>query len=187
MAIGEVKKTGLDAGHDPGVHGPARPASNEGSVNPESKRLAEWSRAVRGSSLKRLSLVRPGLENWRLTAESMSFADVAFHLIEADQWLFRKLAEPTLAPMVGRAGTTDISARGQFTALCDHLEALGQRRAAVLESLSPARLEATVPDQRFGGLVTVWWVVVRGNLDHEAHHRGQMVAWLRAAGITTGP
>jgi uncharacterized damage-inducible protein DinB len=117
----------------------------------------------------------------------MSFADVAFHLIEADQWLFRKLAESSLSPMVGRAGTTNISAREQFTALCDKLEALGQRRAAVLESLSPAQLDATVLDGRFGGVVTLWWVVVRGNLDHEVHHRGQVAAWLRAAGITASP
>jgi uncharacterized damage-inducible protein DinB len=156
-------------------------------LNPESRRLAEWSKEVRGSSLKRLSLVRPGFENWRLTPGSMTFADVAFHLIEADQWLFRKMAEPSLTPMVGRAGMTNISAREQFTALCDELEALGRRRAAVLESLSPAQLDATVPDQRFGGVVTFWWVLVRGNLDHEVHHRGQVAAWLRAAGIIANP
>ena len=157
------------------------------TLNPESQRLAEWSRAVRGSSLKRLSLVRAGFENWRLTPESMSFADVAFHLIEADQWLFRKLAEPGLSPMVGRAGTVNISAREQFTALFDRLEVLGQQRAAVLESLSPAQLDATVLDQRFGGVVTYWWVVVRGNLDHEVHHRGQVAAWLRVAGVAANP
>ena len=155
-------------------------------MNPESQRLAAWSLAVRDSSLKRLSLVRPGLENWRVTPESMSFADVAFHLIEADQWLFDKLADPSRSPMVGRARTTNISAPDQYRAVCANLEAMGQRRAAFLESLSPEQLEATVPDQRFGGLVTVWWVIVRGNLDHEVHHRGQVAAWLRAAGITIG-
>ena len=131
--------------------------------------------------------MRPGLENWKLTAGSMSFADVAFHLAEADQWLFRKLAEPGLPPMVGRAGTTNISAREQFTALCDELEALGRQRAAVLESLTAAQLDATVLDQRFGGVVTFWWVVVRGNLDHEVHHRGQIAVWLRAAGLAVSP
>jgi uncharacterized damage-inducible protein DinB len=156
-------------------------------VNPESERLAAWSLAVRDSSLKRLSRVRPGLENWRITPESMSFADVAFHLIEADQWLFDKLADPNRPPMVGRARTTNISASDQYAALCAKLEAIGRRRAAFLESLTPAQLESTVPDQRFGGLVTVWWVIVRGNLDHEIHHRGQVAAWLRAAGITTRP
>jgi uncharacterized damage-inducible protein DinB len=117
----------------------------------------------------------------------MSFADLLVHLIEADEWLFKKLAEPTLAPMVGRAGATHISAREQFTALCTNLEALGHRRASFLRSLSEAQLEATVFDQRFGGSVTTWWVIVRGNLDHEVHHRGQLVVWLRAAGLAAQP
>lgn len=154
---------------------------------PESERLAAWSVAVRGSSLKRLLLVKPGFENWRLTPESMSFADLLFHLIEADEWLFKKLSEPTLAPMVGRSGTAHISTREQFTALCANLEALGHRRASFLRSLSEAQLLATILDQRFGGSVTVWWVIVRGNLDHEVHHRGQLVAWLRAAGLAPRP
>jgi len=152
-------------------------------VNPESERLAQWSIAVRGSSLKRLLLVRPGFENWRLTPESMSFADLAYHLIEADQWLLNKLADPSLSPMVGRAGTTHITAHEQFSDLCAGLDASGQRRAAFLESLSSAQLQAVIPDQRFGGPVSTWWVIVRGNLDHEVHHRGQLAAWLRAAGI----
>lgn len=156
-------------------------------MNPESERLAAWSLAVRGSSLKRLLLVKAGFENWRLTPESMSFADLLFHLIESDQWLFEKLADPTLAPMVGRAGTTSISAREQFTAQCASLEALGHRRASLIRSLSEAQLGLTVIDQRFGGPVTVWWVIVRGNLDHEVHHRGQLVAWLRAAGLAPQP
>jgi uncharacterized damage-inducible protein DinB len=117
----------------------------------------------------------------------MSFADLVFHLIEADQWLFSKLADPTLSPMVGHTRTTNITAHEQFSDLCARLEATGQHRAAVIESLSPPQLQATIPDQRFGGLVTVWWVIVRGNLDHEVHHCGQLAAWLRAADIATDP
>lgn len=44
-------------------------------------------RVLRGSSLKRFLLVTSGIEKSRLTPDSMSFADLAFHLIEADQWL----------------------------------------------------------------------------------------------------
>lgn len=35
-------------------------------------------------------------------------------------------------------------------------------------------------DQRFGGEVSVWWIVMRGNLEHESHHRGQVAAYVRA-------
>ena len=31
-----------------------------------------------------------------------------------------------------------------------------------------------------GKEVSVWWIIVRGNLDHEIHHRGQLSSYLRA-------
>ncbi|MBN1682093.1 hypothetical protein JW865_00900 [Candidatus Bathyarchaeota archaeon] len=34
-------------------------------------------------------------------------------------------------------------------------------------------------DSRFNDNVTVWWIIVRGNLDYEIHHRGQLVAYHR--------
>jgi uncharacterized damage-inducible protein DinB len=37
-------------------------------------------------------------------------------------------------------------------------------------------------DSRFGE-VTVWWVIVRGNLDHEIHHRGFIGAYLKMLGV----
>ena len=152
-------------------------------MNPESQRLGAFAGAVRESTLKRLRLVPPGRENWRLTPGSMSFGDLVFHLIEADEWLFRKLAEPSLSPMVGRAHTTSISAPEQFVILCRRLEETGRQRNNVVASLSADRLETTVPDSRFPGPVTLWWVIVRGNLEHEVHHRGQVIAWLRAVGV----
>ena len=48
----------------------------------EGRRLAEFSRAVRESTLKRLRLVPDGFENWRISPQAMSFADVAKHLID---------------------------------------------------------------------------------------------------------
>jgi uncharacterized damage-inducible protein DinB len=146
----------------------------------ESENLAALSLAVRESTLKRFRRVPPGEENWRLTATSMSFADLAFHLIEADEWLFRKLQEPTLLPMVGRAFTTPISVREDFSDLCARLESSGRVRTSTLLTLPDAVLEEMVPDQRYPHPVNLWWVIVRGNLEHESHHRGQLVAWLQA-------
>jgi uncharacterized damage-inducible protein DinB len=37
-------------------------------------------------------------------------------------------------------------------------------------------------DDRFGCQVSVWWVIVRGNLEHEAQHRGQVASYLRILG-----
>jgi len=44
--------------------------------------------------------------------------------------------------------------------------------------LEIADWDREVFDERFGE-TTLWWIVVRGNLDHEIHHRGQIAAYLR--------
>lgn len=145
----------------------------------DSARLAELSLAIRESTLKRLRRVPAGRENWRPSAGSLSFADIAHHLLEADAWLERKMADPSLGKMVAHAGDAGEVDAGRFLALVDRLVRSGEARAARLASLTPEELESLVPDDRFGGPVTRWWVIVRGNLDHEAHHRGQLATFLR--------
>ena len=149
---------------------------------PESQRLVAFARAVRESTLVRLRRVPPGRENWRLTPEAMSFADQAQHLIDTDEWLFKKLAVKTLDPILGEAGTVAIADRAEYEALLDALARSGERRCVLLESLTAEQFDETIYDARFGGEASVWWIIVRGNLDHEIHHRGQIVAYLRALG-----
>ncbi len=146
----------------------------------EGRRLAELSRAVRESSLKRLRRAPPGYETWRPSDGAMNLADLAHHLVDADQWLFQKLENPKLPKIVGRAGEARIQSRDEYEDLLDQLERTGEQRAELLEGLSEDDLGRHIPDDRFGGDVSVWWVIVRGNLDHETHHRGQIASYLRA-------
>ena len=148
-------------------------------ISTESENLAAFSRAVRESSLKRLRLVPEGRENWRATPETMSFADQARHLIDADEWLFRKLEERALEPMVGQAGDAGEVTRVEYLDLIARLEQTGRQRSDLIAGLSSDQLATPIFDRRFGGEVTVWWVIVRGNLDHEIHHRGQIATYLR--------
>ncbi|HEV8583228.1 MAG TPA: DinB family protein [Thermoanaerobaculia bacterium] len=149
----------------------------------EARNLAAWSRAVRESSLKRLHRVPEGRESWRPIAEAMSFADLARHLIDADEWLITKLEIRALEPMVGCAGIAGEVTRAGYLALLSRLEETGRQRAELIEELSSEQLAEPIFDRRFGGEVTLWWVIVRGNLDHEVHHRGQLATYLRLAGI----
>jgi len=145
----------------------------------ELKRLAQFSAAVRESTLKRLRAVPENLENWRIAPDAMSFADIAGHLIDADQWLFKKIEIKNLKPILGRAGAVHIENRTQYLNLLDKLDEIGKRREEFILSLREKKLSEKIYDSRFGGEVTVWWIIVRGNLDHEIHHRGQVAAYLR--------
>jgi uncharacterized damage-inducible protein DinB len=149
----------------------------------ETQNLAAWSRAVRESSLKRLRRVPAGRESWRPIAEAMSFADLARHLIDADEWLFTKLQVRTLEHMVGRVGIAGEVTRAGYLDLLARLEETGRQRSDLIADLTPEQLAEPIFDRRFGGEVTVWWVIVRGNLDHEVHHRGQIAVYLRMMGI----
>lgn len=145
----------------------------------EGQRLADLSLAIRESTLRRLGAIPEGAENWRPSDEAMSFADIAFHIAEADDWLIHKLEEPSLAPICGRAHTVTVRNRGEYEALLTGLDAKGNERANLVRKLSEEDLSRPIDDTRFGGTVSVWWTIARGNLDHEAHHRGQLAAYIR--------
>jgi len=149
----------------------------------ETTRLARFSREVRLSSLKRLRSVPSGFENWRPTPEAMSLAEHALHLIDCDNYLYDRLEGKNTPPVSGLSNPLEIRSRRQYDALLAALESSGNQRSHVIESLSNETLDRSIHDTRFGGEITIWWLVVRGNLDHEIHHRGQIVAYLRVAGL----
>jgi uncharacterized damage-inducible protein DinB len=144
----------------------------------EGQRLAEFSRSVRESTLKRLLQVPLGKENWSPLSGVMTFADIAHHIGEADRWLFQKLEDPTLSKMAGKAGEAPDVTPEVFQGLVAELRQFGEQRAKLLSTLTDSFLASPIFDDRFGE-VTVWWVIVRGNLDHETHHRGQLAVYLR--------
>lgn len=128
--------------------------------------------------MKRLRAVPEGLENWRVSDNAMSFADVAQHLVDADNWLFDKLRNRDLEPIKGEAGAVTVASRDEYLLILDELGSLGDKRRELLRGSTDGFLSEPIHDGRFGE-VSVWWVIVRGNLDHEIHHRGQLAAYLR--------
>ncbi len=110
----------------------------------------------------------------------MSFADPAQHLIDADNWLLKKLKTKDLEPMVGRPNLAKISGRNHYNDLLGELERTGDRRGSMLDRITDEELSEMIHDDRFEGEVSVWWIIVRGCLDHEIHHRGQISAYLGA-------
>ena len=149
-------------------------------MNSESEKLAEFAAAVRDSTIKRLKQVPAGKENWRITPDSMSIAEIVYHLIEADEWLKEKMKNHTLEPIQGKTGTVKIDDNLEFLNLINRLQHSGEKRCSFIKKLDESKLQSTIFDKRFGKEVTIWWIIIRGNLDHEIHHRGQLSAYLKA-------
>lgn len=134
---------------------------------------------MRESTLKRLRQVKNGQQNWRPTPGAMSFVEIARHLVVADQWLFEKVRRKTLESMRGAANPSKSVKWEEYLGIVSDLEEKGLRRETFIANLSESELAERLDDDRFGGPVSVWWIIVRGNLDHEAHHRGQIATYLR--------
>lgn len=109
----------------------------------------------------------------------MSIADLAQHLIDADQWMADKIHSPARGSMVGQCGLAEISSLQNYNELLARLAESGSERAQLIESLSEDDLAVIYDDDRFPGKVSLWWLIMRGNLDHEIHHRGQLSTYLR--------
>ena len=147
----------------------------------QQQNLAEFSLAVRESSLKRFRAVPAGMENWRITPESMSIADLVEHLFQADQWLLRKIADPGIEVIAGNPGAVTVGRREQYDLLVKRLQEVGMERAGLVRNMTDQDLAKRIPDGYYGRGPdsSLWWILVRANLDHEIHHRGALAVYLR--------
>ena len=100
-----------------------------------SSQLAEFSNAVRTSTIKRLQLIPFGKENWRFSPGAMSSADIANHLIQTDDWLFKKIELKDLESIKGSTGTVEIKTRNDYLTLIEELNNSGEKRDGFILSL----------------------------------------------------
>jgi uncharacterized damage-inducible protein DinB len=143
------------------------------------EKIIEFTIAVRQSSLKRLRQVPHDYENWAISENALTVAEIGHHLIEADHWLIEKLSNPSFPSFKGSKGKIHISRREEYHDLLSELEKSLISKTVVLGEMTSDQWSEEITDDRFGGMVTKWWVIFRGNLDHEIHHRGQLSSYLR--------
>lgn len=134
---------------------------------------------VRASSLKRFRLVPEGKENWRITDNKMRITDIVQHLIECDKWMIEKLKNPDLKAIDGVVDSVIISAREEYEDLLNELEEILQPKILAVKNLTYWEFDKIIPDDRFDKKVNIWYSIVRGNIDHEVHHLGQISAYLQ--------
>ena len=141
--------------------------------------IIEFCKAVRDSTIKRLKVVPVGYENWSISENSLSFAEIVKHLIESDNWTIKKINEPALKSILPEKGSIDDCSREQFSSLIHELEECLEKKIKFIHSLDREKMESKIYDDRFNDEVSIEWIILRGNLDHEIHHRGQIAVYLR--------
>jgi uncharacterized damage-inducible protein DinB len=106
----------------------------------------------------------------------LSFADIVKHLVDADIWILRYLngssgPRAVISPGDGRAQ--------DFPRLTRELASLGTERSRRIAAMTEADLGREVEEPQVLGQTNFWWLIVRGSLDHEIHHRGAFQLALR--------
>ena len=141
--------------------------------------LIDFCKSVRESTLKRIKTVPEGYENWRISENALSFAEIVEHIIELDDWTINKINEPATKSILPKKGSIDNCSKEQFNSMIRELEKSLERKIMFINSLDNAKMKSKIYDDRFNSEVSIEWIILRGNLDHEIHHRGQIAVFLR--------
>ncbi len=140
--------------------------------------LIEFSRAVRESTIKRLELVPDGFENWKLSSGALSFAEITKHLIDCDNWLFEKINNPNIKSIETETAIMEYCDRKEYKSLINNLKQILKTKIEFINTFDEDKLKIKIFDDRFNSEVSIAWIILRGNIDHEIHHRGQIAAYL---------
>lgn len=141
--------------------------------------LTKFSTAVRESTIKRLIKVPEGYENWKISKGALTFSQVAKHIIDLDYWTIEKIKNPSIRSIEIEGVEHLNCTREVYTKLISKLKESLAEKLKFIESLNDEDLERKIFDDRFNEEVSFAWIILRGNLDHEIHHRGQIAAYLR--------
>ena len=141
--------------------------------------LKDFTKIIRNSTIKRLVTVPKGYEHWKLSSDSLSFAEVAKHLIDIDDWTLSKIKNPALKSIETQTAIMDNCDREKFLELIEELKKTLDKKLEFIDNLEKADLEKKIYDDSFGTEISIAMLFLRRNLDHEIHHRGQIAVYLK--------
>ena len=101
--------------------------------------LTDFCKAVRNSTLKRLRVVPEGYENWRISKNALSFAEIAKHLIEIDEWTINKINDPAIESILPEEGSIENCDGKSLMSSFQHLKKAWRKRLNFLIRLTVKR------------------------------------------------
>jgi uncharacterized damage-inducible protein DinB len=141
--------------------------------------LTEFCKIVRGSTIKRLEIVPEGYENWKVSSGALSFAEIAKHIIDLDNWLFEKIRNPNTKSIETETAIMKYCNRNKYQELINNLKVILEKKIDIINSLDKNKLKEKMYDDAYDSEVSLAWLILRRNIDHEIHHRGQIAVYLR--------
>ena len=141
--------------------------------------LTEFCRSVRDSTIKRLELVPEGYENWKVSPGALSFAETAKHIIDLDYWLLKKIKNPNTKSIETETAIIKNCNKEEYRKLIKDLKEILGKKIDLIKTLDADKLKEKLYDDSYNSEVSLVWLILRRNIDHEIHHRGQIATYLR--------
>jgi len=141
--------------------------------------LTEFCKSVRGSTVKRLEIVPEGYENWKVSLNALSFAEIAKHIIDLDNWLFEKIRNPNTKSIETETAIIKSCNRKEYKELINNLKEILHKKIDLFNTFDEDKLKVKIFDDAYNSEVSLAYLILRRNIDHEIHHRGQIATYLR--------
>jgi len=118
---------------------------------------------------------------WRAADGAFSFADLIRHIAATERWMFGENVQGNQSRYPGHG--PDIA--DGYDAVLDYYHRMHAETAEIFGRLSAEDLARRVGTP--GGIALPAWKWLRGMIEHEVHHRGQIYLMLRMLGVPTPP
>jgi len=141
--------------------------------------LTEFCKSVRGSTVKRLEIVPEGYENWKVSLNALSFAEIAKHIIDLDNWLFEKIRNPNTKSIETETAIIKYCNSKEYKELINNLKEILHKKIDLFNTFDEDKLKVKIFDDAYNSEVSLAYLILRRNIDHEIHHRGQITTYLR--------
>jgi len=144
----------------------------------EKELISEFAKIVRASTIKRLVKVPENYENWKIKSDSLSFAEITKHLIDIDNWILSKIQDPSFKSIETQTARIEFCKREKYLDLIDELQESLVKKPEFIDKMTEEDLQITIYDDSLSKNIPTSLFILRRNLDHEIHHRGQIALYL---------
>ena len=116
---------------------------------------------------------------WRPAPGAFSFADLIRHIAATERHMFGENVQDRPSRYPGH----DAKLADGYDAVLEYYHRMHDETIEILKRLSPEDMQRKVTTP--GGISITTWKWLRGMIEHEVHHRGQIYLMLRLLGVET--
>ena len=117
--------------------------------------------------------------DWRPTPDAFSFADLVRHLAATERYMFGENVQGNQSRYPGH----DATLADGYEDVMAYYHRMHAEAIEIFSRLTPADMERKVGTP--GGIQMSCWKWLRGMIEHEVHHRGQIYLMLKMIGVAT--